>query len=381
MPLLDGLLQPQTHLLGLPPKSDMSSDLSDREARILEAVIRTYVETAEPAGSRTVAKRFGMGLSAATVRNAMADLEEKGFLFHPHTSAGRIPTDRAYRFYVNTLMRPVRLTAVEQRTLRKELKDEQSGPIERVVRRAAQVLGLLTGELGVAIAPRLEDVVLEKLELVAISSEKVLMVLTLRGGVVRAVYVDLPISVPAETLVSVEMILNERLAGQTLANVRQTLPERLRDAGTAEMPNELLNVFLQSAEDVLDPAESTMHLGRTSVIANQPEFATEERLKSLIELTEERELLAGILSTREHTNLPVITIGAENTDPRLNRFTLVTSEYRLGNVSGVLGILGPTRMPYEKVAAIVEHTSRLMSEFVAPPRTMFSRPPGTSTLH
>lgn len=359
----------------------MSSDLNDREAQILEAVIRTYVETAEPAGSRTVAKRFGLGLSAATVRNAMADLEEKGFLFHPHTSAGRIPTDRAYRFYVNTLMRPIRLTAAEQRTLRKELRDEQSGPIERVVRRAAQVLGLLTGELGVAIAPRLEDVVLERLELVAISSEKVLMVLTLRGGVVRAVYVDLPISVPAETLVSVEMILNERLAGQTLATVRQTLPDRLRDAGTSDTPNELLNVFLQSAEDVLDPAESSMHLGRTSVIANQPEFATEERLKSLIELTEERELLAGILSTREHTHLPVITIGAEHTDPRLNRFTLVTSEYRLGNVSGVLGILGPTRMPYEKVAAIVEHTSRLMSEFVAPPRAMFSRPPGTGTLH
>jgi heat-inducible transcriptional repressor len=340
------------------------SELNDREERVLEAVIRTYVETAEPAGSRTVAKRFGLGVSAATIRNAMSDLEDKGFLFHPHTSAGRIPTDLAYRYYVNTLMRPVRLTPAEQRLLRRELSDEQNGPIERVIRRAAQVLGLLTGELGVAIAPRLEDVVLEKLELVSISSEKVLMVLTLRGGVVRAVYVDLPISVPNATLISVASILNERLAGQTLAVVRQTMPERLRDAGTPEMPNELLNVFLQSAEEVLESRErDDVHLGRASVLANQPEFATEDRLKSLIELTEERELLSDILSTREHNRLPMITIGAENTDPRLNRFTLVTSEYRMGNVSGVLGILGPTRMPYEKVAAIVEHTSRLMSEF------------------
>ena len=340
------------------------SELNDREERVLEAVIRTYVETAEPAGSRTVAKRFGLGVSAATIRNAMSDLEDKGFLFHPHTSAGRIPTDLAYRYYVNTLMRPVRLTPAEQRMLRRELSDEQNGPIERVIRRAAQVLGLLTGELGVAIAPRLEDVILEKLELVSISSEKVLMVLTLRGGVVRAVYVDLPISVPNATLISVASILNERLAGQTLAVVRQTMPERLRDAGTQEMPNELLNVFLQSAEEVLESRErDDVHLGRASVLANQPEFATEDRLKSLIELTEERELLSEILSTREHNKLPMITIGAENTDPRLNRFTLVTSEYKMGNVSGVLGILGPTRMPYEKVAAIVEHTSRLMSEF------------------
>ena len=362
--------------------SEMNNDLNDREARVLEAVIRTYVETAEPAGSRTVAKRFGLGVSAATIRNAMADLEEKGFLFHPHTSAGRIPTDLAYRYYVNTLMRPVRLTVAEQRTLRKELADEQSGPIERVIRRAAQVLGLLTGELGVAIAPRLEDVVLEKLELVPISSEKVLMVITLRGGVVRAVYVDLPISVPDQTLTAVSMILNERLTGETLASLRQTLAERIRDAAAPQMPTELLNIFLQSAEHVLDGSESEgVHLGRTSVIANQPEFAAEDKLKSLIELTEERELLADILSTREHDRLPMITIGTENINPRLNRFTLVTSEYRLGNVTGVLGIIGPTRMPYEKVAAIVEHTSRLMSELATPQRPGIALPPGTGTLH
>src|SRR5688572_13540685 len=253
------------------------SELNDREERVLEAVIRTYVETAEPAGSRTVAKRFGLGVSAATIRNAMSDLEDKGFLFHPHTSAGRIPTDMAYRYYVNTLMRPVRLTPAEQRLIRKELTDEQNGPIERVIRRAAQVLGLLTGELGVAIAPRLEDVVLQTLELVSISSEKVLMVLTLRGGVVRAVYVDLPISVPNATLHSVASILNERLAGQSLAVVRQTMPERLRDAGTGETTNELLNVFLQSAEGALEARDSDdIHLGRTSVLANQPEFATED---------------------------------------------------------------------------------------------------------
>jgi heat-inducible transcriptional repressor len=353
--------------------------LNDREQRILEAVIRTYVETAEPAGSRTVAKRFGLGVSAATIRNAMADLEEKGFLYHPHTSAGRIPTDLAYRYYVDILMQPIRLSTAEQRLLRKQLADEASGPIERVIRRAAQVLGLLTGELGVAIAPRLEEVLLEKLELVPISSEKVLMVVTLQRGSVRAVYVDLPVSAPNETLQAVSIILNERLAGQTLANLRMTLPDRLRDASLGETSTELLNIFVQATGHALDGPGAdvdAVHLGRTSVIANQPEFANEDRLKGLIELTEQRELLGEILNKREHEKAPIITIGSENADPRLNNFTLVTSEYRLGNVAGVLGVLGPTRMPYEKVAAIVEHASRLMTEL-----TSVTRATKDITLH
>jgi heat-inducible transcriptional repressor len=229
--------------------------LNEREELVLEAVIRTYVETAEPAGSRTVAKRHGLGVSPATIRNSMSDLEDKGFLFHPHTSAGRIPTDRAYRYYVDTLMRPVRLTAAEQRRLRRELSEEDSaGAVERMIRRAAQVLGLLTGELGVAIAPKLSEVVLEKLELAQVSSERVLLVLTLKNGVVRTVYVDVPGSAPPETLAAVTMVLNERLAGLSLSDIRLTLPERLRDS-TADSPpaTELLNVFMQSAGELLDP--------------------------------------------------------------------------------------------------------------------------------
>jgi len=344
--------------------------LNEREERILDAVIRTYVETAEPAGSRTVAKRFGLGVSAATIRNAMADLEDKGYLFHPHTSAGRIPTDLAYRYYVDTLMRPVRLSSAEQRLLRRELREGYSSALDRLIRQAVQAIGLLTGELGVAISPRVDEVVLEKIELVSFSAEKVLLVLTLRNGLVRTVYVNLPSSVPAQALVSVTMILNERLAGQTLSTLRQTLPERLRDVTAPdEASGELLNIFVEAAENLLDvsgvPGED-VHLGRTSVIANQPEFANESKLRGLIELTEQRDMLARALTGRAHEDAPVITIGAENRNPHLAPFTLVTSEYRVGNLTGVIGVIGPTRMSYEKVAAIVEHASRLMSELVPP---------------
>lgn len=338
--------------------------LTERERHVLDAVIRTYVETAEPAGSRTVAKRHPLGVSPATIRNTMADLEEKGFLYHPHTSAGRIPTDQAYRYYVDTMMRPRRLTPAQARKLRLELGDGEAGPLERLVRRAAQAMGLLTGELGVAIAPSVDEVVLERLELLALSSEKVLLVLTLRNGIVRTVYVDLPLSIPRETLLGVTVVLNERLAGQTMAEIRQTLPDRLRDAAPVQdgAATELLNIFLQSGEEFFDLSGDEVLLGRTSVLASQPEFESGQQLRGLIELTERRELLANVLSRRSHDARLEISIGSENEAPELTSFTLVTGEYRVGDLAGVIGVIGPTRMPYDRVVTIVESTSRIVSE-------------------
>lgn len=360
----------------------MGADLlTEREERVLEAVIRSYVDAAEPAGSRSVAKRFQLGISPATVRNTMADLVEKGYLYHPHTSAGRVPTDRAYRYYVDTLMRPHRLTTTEQRRLRRELGGDSEGvpALERLIRHAVQVLGLLTGELGVASAPRLSESVLEKLELIAVSSDKVLMVLALRSGVVRTVYVDLPMSVPTDTLVPVALVLNERLAGRTLSEIRKTLPERLRDTAPAEdeETTALLNIFLHSADDLFEWNEITgdvVHLGRASLLANQPEFASESSLKSLIELTEQRDLLAGVLGSRTHDAALEITIGTEHDHPQLSSFTLITSEYRVGELTGVIGVIGPTRMPYARVVAIVDTASAILTEFLSDPTPGPSEP-------
>ena len=197
---------------GLDRRELVGAELTDRERQVLHAVVRTYVDTAEPAGSRTVSRSFDLGISAATVRNAMSDLEEKGYLFHPHTSAGRVPTDLAYRFFVDRLMEPHRLTDAERSSLRRDLHAAGSSAVERLVHQATRALSLLSNELGVAVAPRLDDAVLEKLELIQVSSNKVLLVLTIRGGVVRTVYVDLPVEVPPKTLVMVTMALNERVA-------------------------------------------------------------------------------------------------------------------------------------------------------------------------
>ena len=344
--------------------------LSEREHQILEAVIRTYVETAEPTGSRTVARRFRLGISPATVRNTMSDLEDKGYLYHPHTSAGRVPTDRAYRLYVDTLMGRQALSEAERVTLRHELVQEGEGAaIERLLRRAAQVLGLLTQELGIAVAPRLDEATLERLDLISVSEQRVLLVMSLRAAGVRTVYVDVPAAIPPTALPPVAAILNERLAGHTLREIRATLPERLRDTVAADDPGAglLMNVFLQSAEEMFAPVtrpQDELLLGSAAVLAEQPEFSTGERLKSLITLTERRDLLTSAVAARGMGEGLKVTIGVEHQDPVLSGFTLVTSEYRLGELKGVIGVIGPTRMPYERVIAMVETTSALVSELL-----------------
>lgn len=352
-------------MAGLDKRLLAGGDLTDRERQVLEAVIRTYVDTAEPAGSRTVSRRFELGVSAATVRNTMSDLEEKGYLVHPHTSAGRVPTDRAYRFFVDRLMEPSRISAEAQRKLAMELDAAGSSAVERLVRQAVRALSLLTNELGVALAPRLDEAILERVELIQVSSDKVLLVATIRGGVVRTVYVDLPVEVPPETLVTLTVALNERLAGLTLDEIRKTLPQRLRDAHGGEPgASELMNIFVQSGAELFSLQNldsSQIHLGSASVLASQPEFESGARLKGLIELTEKRDLLAQVVGSRQHSGQLQITIGGENDSVALADFTLVTAEYRVAGLKGVIGVIGPTRMPYEKVVAIVDYTSSMVT--------------------
>lgn len=346
-----------------------SSELSDRERQVLEAVIRAYVATAEPAGSRSVTRRYDLGVSPATVRNTMSDLEEKGYLFHPHTSAGRVPTDRAYRTFVEQFMQPTSLTREEKSRLASELAFSGASAVERLVRRATRALGLLSQELGVAAAPSLASAVLERLELVTVSSTKVLLVARVRSGLVRTVFVDLPYEVPEDTLVTLTLLLNERLAGLTLREIRETVAVRMRDAAPEDDPaaEEILNIFMHSGGELFNWPESRMsriHLGQASVLAAQPEFTSGERLKELMQLTEQTDLLASALGSRSHRRGIQITIGGENEDEALSEFTLVTAEYRIGGLKGVIGVIGPTRMPYEKVCAIVEHTSTLVTKIL-----------------
>jgi heat-inducible transcriptional repressor len=334
--------------------------LTERELRVLEAVVQTYIETAEPAGSQTIARRYGLGVSPATIRNTMSELEEKGYLFHPHTSAGRIPTDRAYRVYVNEIMRLAPLSEEARSFLQAEIKGSRN-IVDEILRRAAQVLGVLTQELGVAVAPALDEMVLERLELVQVSSERLLLVFNLRSGIVRTIFVEVPARLSAESVSDVGRVLNERLSGLTLLTIRSTLPERLRDVGGQSGGWELLNIFIAEREEIFGLADeqNTVVLGSAQMLAEQPEFASNTRMRDLLRLTEGRDLLREALASRRQSGISV-TIGGENPDTRLSDFTLVTASYRAGGLRGLIGVMGPTRMPYDKIIGLVEHTSRLV---------------------
>jgi heat-inducible transcriptional repressor len=349
-----------------------AEELTPRERRVLEAVIQTYVQTAEPAGSRVLSRRFGLGVSPATIRNTMSDLEEKGFLSHPHTSAGRVPTDKAYRAYVDSLLNAPAGAVVraEGERLRDEIRGSAS-TIDTILRRAAQSLGVLTQELGVALGPRLDASILRRLELVRLGSERLLLVLTLDGGVVRTVFVEVSGTLADSALSEVTRVLNERLAGHSLRELRASVGDRLRDSGANHEAAELLNIFVQEGEQLFDAAlpmgEGSVIVGQTSVLAAQPEFGGAESLRRLLTLTEEPARLADALRRKHQGDAKPgvsITIGAEHGDPQFDQFTVVTAEYHAGALAGVIGVIGPTRMPYDKVISLVRHTSRLLSDLL-----------------
>lgn len=338
--------------------------LTERERAVLAAVIDSFVRTAAPAGSRRIGKEYALGVSPATIRNTMADLESKGLLTHPYTSAGRLPTDLAYRYYVDALMRWGGIRKRDQAKIERELGDADAGGVEDLMGKAARVLSLLTGELGLAVGPTLATATLERLELVPLSSEKVLLVFTIESGVVRTVYVDVTTRVPRVTLQAVSQALNERLAGSAISEIQATLRERLGDLSFDNRgAQELMNIFVHSGPDIFEWArrEREIHLGSAAALTEQPEFTTSQRLRELLLLTERRELLASVLGDRGGSDGPHVTIGAEHGQPELEDLTIVTANYAVGSLQGTVGVIGPTRMPYDKVVSIVDWTSDLLT--------------------
>ena len=302
----------------------------------------------------------------------MSDLEEKGYLFHPHASAGRVPTDVAYRVYVDSLI-PIRPPdATERRRLTAQISSGGSA-VEAILRRAAQSLGVITQELGVALGPRLDNAMLERVELIRLSAERLLVALTLSPGAVRTIFVDVRGEIADAAIAEVTRVLNERLAGLTLRQIRASLGDRLRDSVQRDA-TDLLNVFIEEGDQLFNTAlesdDDGVLLGQASVLAEQPEFASVDNMRRLVELTETRQKLGELLRRRSDTSGVSITIGNEHNDPKLSNFTVVTASYHAGPLTGVIGVIGPTRMPYDKVISLVTHTSELVTDLLQEnPRT------------
>jgi heat-inducible transcriptional repressor len=337
--------------------------LTEREKTILQSLIDCYIAMATPVGSRVIANKYKLGISPATIRNTMQDLEEMGLISHPHTSAGRVPTDKGYRVYVDTLLEPVELTPSEEEQIKSEILVDYAA-VEDLLEQTSRVLANVSNQLGITIAPRFDRGILTRINLIPVAEKKILVVLAVKHGLVKSVLLEAESNVKTEALDKAANILNERLCGLTLGEIKNSMEQRLKDDSTADP--KLIKLFLDSRENLLNfPETEQLHLGGTTNIVDQPEFKDREKLKSLIELIEEKRLLAELVSAKGIKNGITITIGKEIERGEMQSCSLVTSSYRAGKVSGTIGVIGPTRMRYAKLISLVDYTAKLLSEILS----------------
>lgn len=333
--------------------------LSEREKTILHNIVHSYIQTAVPVGSRYIAKRRDIGLSPATIRNVMSDLEFLGYLDHPHTSAGRIPTDKGYRFYVNELMEIDQLSENEQNSIQSILH----GNIETddVLKIASKILGTISHQLSVVTAPQMTSGVFEKLELMQISSTRLLVIISIRTGMVKTIMMEIHSEIPRTTLEHVARILNERLSGLTLKEVRDTFAERVRDFRNED--SGLIRLFIESVDKLFDEnRKEKIHIGGTTNILSQPEFENAKNFKSIIELMENEDIIIHVLETGDTKDGSAnVSIGEETKIEHLKDFSIVTKTYSVGDVTGAIGVLGPKRMEYSKMIPLVDFVAATIS--------------------
>ena len=331
------------------------TELTQREKAILDILIGTYVTTGEPVGSRTVSK-MGLGLSAATIRNSMADLEEKGYLQHPHTSSGRVPSDKGYRYYVDMLMSREELAQAAQQSIRESIAHFREGNVETLLGHAD-----VSHNLGIALGPQFVQGVFERLEMVKLSESKLLVVMTIRSGLVKTMVMEVDSELNDDELQETRRVVNERLSGLSVGEIMSSAKERLESASTGSP--KLLRLIAESTDSMFNVFTGVeLHMDGTRNFFDQPDF-TSDKLAGLIGMLEEKESVAHLLQDRGEDDF-LITIGEEHLSPELQGCSLLTSRYNVGNVSGVIGIIGPTRLPYGRLVPLLQYMSNLTGEML-----------------
>lgn len=338
-------------------------ELNARERTVLAVLIDHYIRTAEPVGSRTIATRYNMGVSSATVRNTLADLEERGFIAQPHTSAGRIPTDSGYRIYIDQLLKSEKLSAADRDKIRRELSTDFSA-IEDILEQTSRVLATVSTQLGVTVGPKFEQGILERIEVIPVSENKLLVVLMVKSGVVRTVLMEIDRIEKSSGLADTVALLNEKLCGLSLQEIKATIRERLRDTGRGNP--QLLKIFMENHEAVLDDSrDSSFYTDGTINIVQKKEFQDPRKLREFLTLLEERRGLVSLLNREPQAEGIMVTFGTESDIEGISGCAVVTSSYRAGNVTGKVGIIGPTRMQYAKLMPVVEYTAKILSEILS----------------
>jgi len=343
----------------------MNELLTDREKEVLKYVVENFIRCATPVGSRNVSKQTDLNLSPATIRNVMSDLEEMELLDTPHTSAGRIPTDKAYRYYVDILMDKERLSLNEEYSLKSQFDEKNLNILESndLFVEASRILGKITHLLAIVTQPQISKGIFEKLEFVSISSNKILVVLNIKSGIIKTVIMEIESEITKSKLENLSSFLNERLQGLTLDQIRDSFVERISDYKYREP--ELIQLFINSIDKLYSDEErgNKIYVGGTGDIILQPEFENPKNFKDIIDLAEDKNLVIHIFQNSIKTSNEVfISIGNENVDQKLKNYSVVTTSYNVGDVKGNIGVIGPKRMNYGRMVSLLQYTSKLLNQ-------------------
>ncbi len=322
--------------------------LDERKTKILKAIIRTYLETGEPVGSRTISKYTDLNLSSATIRNEMSDLEELGYIVQPHTSAGRIPSDQGYRFYVDHLMEEKEREVSEM----KEFVIERTGKMERVLKNVVKLLATNTNYATMITAPQYRQGKLKFIQLSQVDAEQLLAVIVLEGNIVKNKMIPTDLdALDAEQILKLNLLLNTSLNGLTLDQINLATIARLKEQ--AGIHSEIVSRVLDAvAESISEDEDLEIYTSGATNIFKYPELADSGRASELISTFEEKQQLIGLVNDTlsEEENGIQVYIGSESPVQTMKDCSVVTATYELGEgMKGTIGIIGPKRMDYENV--------------------------------
>lgn len=334
-------------------------NLSERKLKILQAIISDFIKTAEPVGSRTLSKKFDLGISPATIRNEMADLEEMGYLTHPHTSAGRVPSKQAYRLYVNELMNKRELSEEEKMVISSQLYDNIT-ELDKTVKHAAKILSEITNLTSFALTPVQNDDTLKYINLLPVDDETIVLMIVSESGKVsnKALRINVPYTAENLELLSKTMTYNYR--GKTISEVLtldiiqnfKTDIEAMSTLAKNVMPN-----FIKTLEDMLNV---DLYMDGLTNIFSIPEYHDIDKAKTFMEMLGKKEDFTKTLVNRE--NGVIITIGEENSDDLMKDCSVITATYNVnGKLAGKIGVIGPTRMRYGEITSVVEYLTENIS--------------------
>ena len=342
-------------------RGDADRELNDREKEILRKIIQLYILKASPIGSRTLAKYIEQDfrLSPATIRNVMADLEELEYISHPHTSAGRIPTDKGYRFYVDSLNGIVNLN---ENDIISAASGLATGDSETVLRGASRLLGMLSKYLGWVKIPNIIECCVQKIEIIPISSSRIVVVIALDSNIVRTVSLEADFELDSRFIRDITQFINDKISGRTLSFIKDNFADMIKDFSGSDMP--VLRLFTESLDKIFadQSAQDRVLMAGTQNLLGHPEFETPESVRSVIELVENEDIVIHLLDKIEDPQGIKVLIGHEMQNDIMNDYSLVLTNYSIGSAIGTIGLIGPKRMNYPKMISIVKTVADLLSK-------------------